>query len=68
MTRSAKAAIDAPGHNVAAKRRLNRSLLYQGHAETLRQLECKASWLGVEVRPVNPSFDILPALQGRGGC
>jgi|LauGreDrversion4_2_1035121.scaffolds.fasta_scaffold145392_2 putative transposase len=56
MTRSAKGTIDAPGQNVAAKRGLNRSLLEQGHAETLRQLEYKARWLGGEVRLVNPAY------------
>ena len=56
MTRSAKGTIDAPGQNVAAKRGLNRSLLEQGHAETLRQLEYKACWLGGEVRRVNPAY------------
>ena len=56
MTRSAKGTTDAPGQNVAAKRGLNRSLLEQGHAETLRQLEYKARWLGGEVRLVNPAY------------
>ena len=56
MTRSAKGTTDAPGQNVAAKRGLNRSLLEQGHAETLRQLKYKARWLGGEVRLVNPAY------------
>lgn len=56
MTRSARGSIEAPGKNVAAKSGLNRSLLEQGHAETLRQLAYKASWLGGEVRRVNPAY------------
>lgn len=56
MTRSAKGTVDAPGRNVAAKSGLNRSLLEQGHAETVRQLAYKAAWLGGEVRRVNPAY------------
>jgi putative transposase len=56
MTRSAKGTVDAPGKNVAAKSSRNRSLLEQGHAETVRQLGYKAGWLGGEVRPVNPAY------------
>jgi len=56
MTRSAKGTVEAPGKNVSAKSRLNRSLLEQGHAETVRQLVYKARWLGGEVRPVNPAY------------
>lgn len=56
MTRSAKGTIDAPGKNVAAKSGLNRVLLQEGPAETRRQLEYKATWLGNEVRPVNPAY------------
>lgn len=56
MTRSARGSVDAPGKNVAAKSGLNRSLLEQGHAETVRQLAYKAGWLGGEVRRVNPAY------------
>jgi putative transposase len=56
MTRSAKGTVDAPGKNVAAKRGLNRSLLEQGHAETVRQLAYKAVWMGGEVRRINPAY------------
>jgi putative transposase len=52
MTRSAKGTVDAR-RNVAAKTGLNRSLLEQGHAETVRQLAYKAAWLGGEVRRIN---------------
>ena len=56
MTRSARGSVEVPGKNVAAKRGLNRSLLEQGHAETVRQLAYKAGWLGGEVRAVNPAY------------
>jgi putative transposase len=56
MTRSARGTVEAPGRNVAAKSGLNRMLLEQGHAETVRQLTYKAGWLGGEVRLVNPAY------------
>ena len=56
MTRSARGTVEHPGKNVAAKSGLNRAMLAQGHAETARQLAYKASWLGGEVRKVNPAF------------
>jgi putative transposase len=56
MTRSAKGTVEAPGKHVAAKSGLNRSLLEQGHAETVRQLAYKAGWLGGEIRRINPAY------------
>ena len=48
--------VEAPGRNVAAKSGLNRSMLEQGHAETVRQLSYKAAWLGGEVCRINPAY------------
>jgi putative transposase len=56
LTRSARGTVEAPGKNVAAKSGLNRSLLAQGHAETIRQLDYKTKWLGGELREVNPAY------------
>ena len=56
MTHSAKGTVEAPGRNVAAKSGLNRSMLEQGHAETVRQLSYKAAWLGGEVCRINPAY------------
>jgi len=56
MTRSAKGTVPDPGRNVAAKSRLNRSLLEQGHAETLRQLGYKSRWFGGTVRAVSAAY------------
>jgi putative transposase len=56
MTRSARGTVEHPGKNVAAKRGLNRSLLEQGHAETIRQLGYKAGWLGGKMHAVNPAY------------
>jgi putative transposase len=56
LTRSARGSIESPGRNVAAKARLNRSLLEQGHAETVRQLGYKLDWLGAELMKVPAAF------------
>lgn len=56
LTRSARGTVEAPGKNVAAKRGLNRSLLEQGHGETVRQLGYKLGWKGGELRQVNPAY------------
>jgi putative transposase len=56
MTRSARGSLESPGRNVAAKARLNRSLLEQGHAETVRQLGYKLSWQGGELVKVPAAF------------
>ena len=56
LTRSARGTVDVPGKNVALKARLNRALLGQGHAETVRQLAYKLSWCGGELTKVNPAF------------
>jgi putative transposase len=56
LTRSARGSVDAPGRNVAAKAGLNRALLGQGHAETVRQLSYKLGWRGGELNKVNPAF------------
>jgi len=56
LTRSARGSVEAPGTNVAAKSGLNRALLQQGHAETVRQLGYKLLWCGGELRNVNPAF------------
>jgi len=56
LTRSARGTLEAPGKNVAAKARLNRALLEQGHAETARQLGYKLEWLGGELLKVPAAF------------
>jgi putative transposase len=56
LTRSARGSVDAPGKNVTAKARLNRALLGQGHAETVRQLGYKLRWCGGELIKVDPAF------------
>jgi putative transposase len=56
LSRSGRGSDESPGRNVAAKARLNRSLLEQGHAETVRQLGYKLSWLGAELVKVPAAF------------
>jgi putative transposase len=56
LTHSARGSVEAPGRNVAAKAGLNRALLGQGHAETVRQLSYKLGWFGGELNKVNPAF------------
>ncbi len=56
LTRSVRGTVELPGKNVAAKARLNRSLLAQGHGETLRQLDYKLGWSGGKLILVNPAF------------
>lgn len=56
LTRSARGSVDSPGKNVAAKAGLNRALLAQGHAETLRQLAYKLDWQGGELRKVSAAY------------
>jgi putative transposase len=54
LVRSASRTKDNPGHNVKQKAALNRAILDQGWAETRRQLEYKAKWLGGSVIAVPP--------------
>jgi putative transposase len=56
LTRTARGSVEAPGENVAAKACLNRSLLKQGHSETVRQLGYKLGWCGGELNKVDPAF------------
>jgi len=56
LSRSARGTLEAPGRNVAAKSRLNRLLLGQGHAETVRQLGYKLGWRGGELVKVPAAF------------
>ena len=56
LTRSARGTVEAPGRNVAARAGLNRSLLEQGHAETVRQLGYKLGWLGGELVKVPAAY------------
>ena len=56
LTRSARGTVEDPGRNVAAKARLNRSLLEQGHAETVRQLSYKLGWLGGDLVKVPAAY------------
>ncbi len=56
LTRSARGSLESPGRNVVAKARLNRCLLEQGHAETVRQLGYKLDWLGAELVKVPAAF------------
>ena len=46
MTKSAKGTLDKPGKNVAQKRGLNRSILYQRWAAISQKLEYKSQWYG----------------------
>jgi len=46
MSRSASGTVQQPTRNVRAKAGLNRSILDQGWAEFLRQLEYKMLWVG----------------------
>lgn len=58
MSRSASGTVEQPGRNVRAKAGLNRSILDQGWAEFLRQLEYKMLWAGglfLAVPPQNTS-------------
>jgi putative transposase len=56
LTQSARGSVEAPGKNVAAKARLNRALLGQGHSETIRQLGYKLCWFGGVLSKVDPAF------------
>jgi putative transposase len=56
LTRSARGSLQSPGRNVAAKAALNRSILEQGHSETVRQLGYKLSWQGGELVKVPAAF------------
>jgi len=56
LSRSARGCVEAPGKNVGAKATLNRALLGQGHAETVRQLDYKVGWCGGEIIKVDPAF------------
>ncbi|MED7930142.1 transposase [Nonomuraea sp. LP-02] len=55
MTRSASGTVEAPGHNVAAKSGLNKSILDAGWGVFLRVLAYKAESAGREVIAVNPA-------------
>ena len=54
MSRSASGTVEQPGRNVRAKAGLNRSILDQGWAEFLRQLEYKMLWAGGRFLAVPP--------------
>jgi putative transposase len=54
MSRSATGSVEQPGRNVRAKSGLNRSILDQGWAEFLRQLEYKLLWNGGQLLAVPP--------------
>ena len=56
LTQSARGSPGSPGRKVAAKARLNRSMLEQGYAETVRQLGYKLSWQGGELLRVPAAF------------
>jgi putative transposase len=56
LTRSARGSLESPGENVKAKTRLNRCLLEQGHAETVRQLGYKLDWQGSELVKVPAAY------------
>jgi len=54
MTRSARGTVDQPGHHVAQKAGLNRSILDAGWAQFTRILAAKAESAGRRVVTVNP--------------
>jgi putative transposase len=54
MTASAGGTVGAPGHNVQAKRGLNRRILDQGWGEFRRQLDYKLAWSGGTLLLVDP--------------
>jgi len=54
MTAGARGTLDEPGHNVAQKAGLNRSILDQSWGEFHRQLRFKCAWGGVEPRTCRP--------------
>lgn len=54
MTASAKATVESPGLNVAAKSALNRRMLDQGWGELRRQVGYKLEWAGGELKLVDP--------------
>jgi putative transposase len=56
LTESGRGSLESPGRNVTAKARRNRLLLEQGHAETVRQLDYKLSWLGGDLVKVPAAF------------
>ena len=56
MTASAKGTIEEPGHNVAAKAGLNRSITEQTWGIIRNQLQYKAEWAGRELVVVDPRF------------
>lgn len=58
MSRSAKGTIEEPGHRVAAKSGLNKSILDQGWSMFVNQLEYKLAWQNgtlIKVDPKNTS-------------
>jgi putative transposase len=55
MTASAKGSAEAPGKNVRAKAGLNRSLLANAHAQTLRLLAYKCERSGTQLALKNPA-------------
>ena len=56
MSRSANGTLDNPGHHVAAKSGLNKSILDQGWYEFKRQLDYKSYWRGGMMIEVNPQY------------
>ena len=56
MTASAAGTKAAPGRNVRAKSRLNRTLLAQGHADFRRMLAYKCERSGARLVVVNPAY------------
>ena len=56
MSRSAAGTPDAPGRNVRAKSRLNKSILDQGWFEFRRQLDYKMAWNGGWLVAVPPQY------------
>ena len=56
MTGSARGTPEAPGRNVRAKAKLNRSILEQAWGLIREQLVYKAAWAGRQLIEVNPRF------------
>jgi putative transposase len=68
MTRSATGTVNSPGHNVAQKAGLNRSILDAGWGQFTAILTAKAASAGRRVILVNPAFTSIDCHTCGGRC